>query len=490
MDSDITGELSPQDSDYDGAWKEALRLHLPDFLAKFFAAVHAAIDWHAPLEWRDKELSQILGQSGSGNQPTPTPTSPGSKPPTATPTATPTSTSAPPAKVWQELGSSSASQGGLSDNSGDSLFPAVASDHLGQPYVVWTDNSSGNEEIYLLYWDKNKNQWRELAGSASGGGVSNTPKGDSLRPAIAVDNGDIYVSWEDDSSGNYQIYVRRWDPASGKWKNLGPTTGGGASNRDNRAWFSSIKIFSGTPYLAFRGRDASSGGYEIYVKKYNKSKNSWEGIGGSASGGGISNTSGDSRKPSIVQVPNGDIYVSWHDKEDGDFDVYVKKWDGSKWSSATNISKNSSVSNYSMMVADSDGKLYVSWDDDKPGNREIYLKVYSGGQWKELGGSASGGGISKNSGSSRLAAIAVDKTGRPHILWMDDSSGDYEIYANRWDGSSWKEIGSASASGGGISKNSTPSERPWLAISPDGVPYATWADGPEGKQEIYFKQYK
>ena len=68
MDSDITGELSPQDSDYDGAWKEALRLHLPDFLAKFFAAVHAAIDWHAPLEWRDKELSQILGQAGSRNQ--------------------------------------------------------------------------------------------------------------------------------------------------------------------------------------------------------------------------------------------------------------------------------------------------------------------------------------------------------------------------------------------------------------------------------------
>ena len=68
MDSEADVDLSPQDSDYDGAWKEALRLHLPDFLAKFFAAVHAAIDWNAPLEWRDKELSQILGQAGSRNR--------------------------------------------------------------------------------------------------------------------------------------------------------------------------------------------------------------------------------------------------------------------------------------------------------------------------------------------------------------------------------------------------------------------------------------
>ena len=68
MGEDADVEVSPQDSDYDGAWKEALRLHLPDFLAKFFPAVHAAINWNAPQEWRDKELSQILGQSGTRNQ--------------------------------------------------------------------------------------------------------------------------------------------------------------------------------------------------------------------------------------------------------------------------------------------------------------------------------------------------------------------------------------------------------------------------------------
>ena len=61
-------KISEQDSDYDGAWKEGLRHHLAEFLAKYFAAIHAAIDWSRPVEWYDKEVSQVLGQAGSRNK--------------------------------------------------------------------------------------------------------------------------------------------------------------------------------------------------------------------------------------------------------------------------------------------------------------------------------------------------------------------------------------------------------------------------------------
>ena len=54
--------MSEQSSDYDGAWKDALRCHLPSFVEKYFPAVHAAIDWTEPLEWLDKEVSQVLAQ--------------------------------------------------------------------------------------------------------------------------------------------------------------------------------------------------------------------------------------------------------------------------------------------------------------------------------------------------------------------------------------------------------------------------------------------
>src|SRR5512145_1592475 len=57
-----------QDSDYDGAWKESVRQHLGEFVAKYFAAICGAIDWGRPVEWYDKEVSLVLGQAGSRNK--------------------------------------------------------------------------------------------------------------------------------------------------------------------------------------------------------------------------------------------------------------------------------------------------------------------------------------------------------------------------------------------------------------------------------------
>ncbi len=57
-----------QDSDYDGAWKEALRQFLPAILECYFPAIAATVDWEHPPEWFNKELSQILGQTGRRNR--------------------------------------------------------------------------------------------------------------------------------------------------------------------------------------------------------------------------------------------------------------------------------------------------------------------------------------------------------------------------------------------------------------------------------------
>jgi hypothetical protein len=64
----MTTDSSIQDSDYDGAWKEALRSFFQEILQCYFPAVAATIDWQRPAEWFDKELSQILGQSGHRNR--------------------------------------------------------------------------------------------------------------------------------------------------------------------------------------------------------------------------------------------------------------------------------------------------------------------------------------------------------------------------------------------------------------------------------------
>jgi hypothetical protein len=43
-------------------------------------------------------------------------------------------------------------------------------------------------------------------------------------------------------------------------------------------------------------------------------------------------------------------------------------------------------------------------------------------------GSASGGGISDNSGASYSPSLAIAPDGTPYVAWHDDTNGDYEIY--------------------------------------------------------------
>lgn len=69
--SEHISELSDddrQDSDYDGAWKEALRLFLRRFIEKFFPRLAVLINWLIEPEWLDKEISQIIGQPGNRNR--------------------------------------------------------------------------------------------------------------------------------------------------------------------------------------------------------------------------------------------------------------------------------------------------------------------------------------------------------------------------------------------------------------------------------------
>ena len=338
--------------------------------------------------------------------------------------------------TWEEVGEGSATGVGISDNVGDSGSSSIAINLYGIPYITWEDDTSGDSEIYVRRW--NGTIWEELgAGSASGGGISNN-NDDSDFPSIALgQDGTPYITWEDISSGDTEIYVQRWNGSA--WEELGA---------------------------------------------------------GSASGGGISNNNGSSRSTDIALAPDGTPYITWTDISSGDWEIYVRRWNGSIWeevgfgsASGGGISNNNGFSyNPSISIA-SDGMPYITWEGWS-GDYEIYVKRWNGSTWEEVGGgSASGGGISNNNGSSHGPSIALTPDGTPYITWSDRSSGDPEIYVRRWNGAVWEELGAGSASGGGISNNKGSKGHSDIAISPDGTPYITWHDYSSGDGEIYVRRW-
>jgi hypothetical protein len=53
-------------SEQDSPWKDTLEHYLPAFLALYFPAVHAVIDWTRPYEWLNTELRQVVRDAELG----------------------------------------------------------------------------------------------------------------------------------------------------------------------------------------------------------------------------------------------------------------------------------------------------------------------------------------------------------------------------------------------------------------------------------------
>jgi hypothetical protein len=194
----------------------------------------------------------------------------------------------PPAPVpWTDLGGS-ATDGGLSRTPGPSFRPSVAVDRGGRPVVAWRDDTSGNAEIYLRRWDGAA--WVEVGGSATAGGIS----GDSAlsaEPALALDGQDRpVVAWFEESSGQYAIRLRRWTGT--RWEDLGEGLSAGSVRSVNPTLALDAV---GNPVVCWHGFPPGAGAAarrEVYLRRWSGA--AWTDLGGSGSGGGVSRTAGES----------------------------------------------------------------------------------------------------------------------------------------------------------------------------------------------------
>ena len=195
-------------------------------------------------------------------------------------------------------------------------------------------------------------------------------------------------------------------------------------------------------------------------------------MGSSLSGGGISDTTGASDYPAIVMDAADDPIVAWSDATSGYSQIYVRRWDGDAWveigsGSATGTGLSDAAANcYTpALELDDAGDVFPVW-----GGPDIYALRFDGSDWVEVGtGSGSGGGISNSPGSSHSPELAFDNAGLPVVAWGNDTSEANNVYIKRFDGEAWVEVGAGSASGLGISGSSQGAYNPQVLVSSEDV---------------------
>jgi len=172
----------------------------------------------------------------------------------------------------------------------------------------------------------------------------------------------------------------------------------------------------------------------------------------------VSNTPNYSLYPNVAVGEDGTVHVAWLNYTSGSFGdpetFYTAQAPGSGWSKPVNISNDSHYSSKPRIAIDDTGRAHVVWE----GGGIWYSSKSADGAWSSPLDIAAGVGGSE-------PALAIDSAGIVHVTWRANDSIRYANNANR----AWTTSQQVS-SGGGFSPQ---------IVAKDGSIQLAWAQAGE-----------
>lgn len=296
--------------------------------------------------------------------------------------------------------------------------------------------------------------------------------GFSVLPVVAIDYHDmVYVVWVDSTPGVDEIYYKRSIDQGSSWGALKRLT-----------WNTT---YSDSPYLAigpgktlnlvwteYMGTSAAG---DIFYKNSLDSGNTWSPTQR------LTWSSDDTRYPAASVDSSGNLYVLWREDVSGNnMEIYLKKTtnSGANWSAIQRLTWNTGDSRSPHIATDSSNNIHIVWSDDSSGNYEImYKKSTNGGaNW------SANQRLTWSSGLSGNPFIGASSGNNLYIVWKDNVSGNDEIYFKKSanSGNTWSALQR-------LTWNSGDSGAPVLAVDSSNNIHLVWEDQTPGCCEVFYK---
>lgn len=326
-----------------------------------------------------------------------------------------------------------------------------AASRLGEAWIVF-DVPLSNEVVVR--------RWTGTAWAQVGASLTVDSTQDTSLPQIAVSTtGTPYVAWLERraSSGNFVVYVKQWNGSA--WVQLGAALNTATSRP---AATPDIAVdANGDPVVTWREAQNGNSIYEIFAARY--TGGSWTQLGGA-----LNISANKAQSPSVATVGATPYVAFVEDDGAGNDLLYIRSWNGTAWSTvgaAANVSTVKDASNPNLL--NDGGTLYVAWTEPNGSNiRQANVRRWTGASWVSEGSSVNLRS-SAHATRARLASIG----GTRYIVWEEV----YAVHGGRiglasWSGTAWNHLPPFGVDDRWIAPGSYAT-----VVSSSGTPWIAWA---------------
>jgi hypothetical protein len=329
---------------------------------------------------------------------------------------------------WWDVGTA-----GLSP--GMAVYPSLAIDSNGTPYVVFKDIAHSGKATVMKY---NGTMW-EIVGAP---GFS---AGEAEFTSIAVDRfGNPYVVYMDVANSNKATVM--------KYNGITWETVGTAGFSSSTAYYTTIAIDQNN--IPFVGYVDYGNSRKATVMRFNGVN--WETVGSAGFTDGIVD------KTALTLDQNGFPYIIFIDAANSQ-KATVMYYDALNWQTLGVAGFSDEPIDYPSIFIDRNGVTYVAYAE---GFLEKKATVrMRGSSWETLGNPRF------SEGYIRYTSIAVSKDGTPYIAFWEGDHFTFKGTALKFNGADWGALGTSDSV-----FSSTMADYTNIVISPSGIPVVSYLD--------------
>ncbi len=346
--------------------------------------------------------------------------------------------------------------------------PTLPNTLLGALSASITDLAGNPLALPAGPWSWSAGEFRLVEGALNGFASS---AGVSL-PSLAIrSDGHPVVAWPESDGTVMRVFVYRWDGSA--WVQLGGPVGDSPSG--TFIFVASLKLDSAdNPVVAWDELTTGTSG-AVQVSRWDG--NSWQSVGDPVSGPMASYL------PSLVLDGNDLPIVSYVDFDGVNLNVQVSRWDGGAWVTLGGpieaSAGNTNTTKPSLAFDGSDP--VVAWSESDGAEQHVYVRRWNGATWQALGGIIDAV-LNEN---ASLPSLAVEQDGTPVVAFREDTATDPKIFAFRWAGAAWVQLGTGfDAGAGNIASNAS------LALDASDRPVAAWYEFGTSPSDIFLAEFE